>query len=480
MNGNISAREEIGLTTQGKILITLSILLFAQGYALNNLVPTLLGSLLLAYLTFARFSYDQQLRNTQLSATRHGKKRAFQNQVFHSSLEIYNSSPNATLLEITDQIPPEAEIASGQEGMRTVIEPQASANLSYILRPIARGKLTLDTFQMEIMDERGLMSTRVIDSQELTVDVQPPLEKFKKGEILLKRERITASGTAPSDHLGRGYEFAGLRQYVSDDSSDSIEWKASSRLAKLMTKLTYDETRGSIYMLLDCSRSMRLKPAPGEISKLDQSVFHAAQMASHLSKRGYPVAMGLYDEHRVLDFEPPSKGRSRPANLLHTLSKIPKSGTTRTKPRGIEIPDDEEDSESPLIQRILPFFGRRTVKSSKKAAGIYAAVERLVQENAKSGVVVVYSDLKTNPKSLQLASKIILRRGHLLIVVTPLSSVFEARKEDITADILENLYLEYQSKRSLMRRLERMGALVIEVEKGKEASLELSKRLSRG
>jgi len=479
LNGKARTRE-VNLTTQGKILVIVAILLYAQGYALNNLVPSLLASLLLGYLAFARFSYDDQLRTTALSATRHGKRRAFQDRPFRSSLEIYNSSSNATLVDIEDDLPDELELVSGNHRMRTVIEPDSSAELSYTLRPITRGELELEEFRMELMDERGLMSTLVVDGEEMTVDVQPPIEKFKKGEILLKRERMAGSGTARSDRPGRGYEFAGLRQYVGDDASSSIEWKASSRLARLMTKLMYDETRGSVYILLDCSRSMRLKPEPEEVSKLDQSVYHAVQMASQLSKRGFPVAMATYDEHRVLDYEPPSAGRSRPSELMHTLSKIPRSGITQTRPRGYTNTGKNVDVESPLIARVLPFFGRRTVGSSEEAAGIYAAVERLVQDGAKSGVVVVYSDLKTNPKSMQLASKIILRRGHLLIVITPLSSIFEVQEGEMTVEVLEDLYLEYQSKRSLMRRLERMGAQVIEVEKGKEAALTLSKRLERG
>jgi len=478
MKGKVQTTGEVGFTIQGKVLIILVIFLFAQGYALNNLVPTVIASLLLGYLAFARFSFDEQLGSTSLSATRHGKEKAFEDRPFPASLEIYNDSPNSTLIDVVDDIPGEADAVSGRHRMRAVIEPQQSGKISYILRPIARGKLVLDRFRIEVMDERGLMSTEIAGSSPLVIDVQPPIERFRGGEVILRRDQVATAGSSTSNRLGRGYEFGGLRQYVPDDSFTSIEWKASSRLAKLMTKLMYEETRASVYIFLDCSRSMRLKSSPAEVSKLDQVLYHAVQVTSHLSKGGFPVSLGAYDEHRVLKFESLRAGRSR-SGLLEIVAEIPGGETVRAGPRGTGAVSDP-DPGSGLVSRILPFFGRRGVRSSEKATGLYAAVERLAFDRAKSGVVVIFSDLRTNPRSVQLAARTILRRGHRLIIVTPFSPSFEGKGGRMSPELLERLYTEYRSKRSLMRRLERMGARVVEVEKGKEAARELSRRLSRG
>jgi len=469
---------EIEFTTHGKLLVAVAVFLFAQGYALNNLTPAIVACMILAYAAFARLSFNEQLGTTKLAATRHCPERAFQDRAMPASLEIYNASAHSVWVEVEDDLPPEAEMASGSIRTTQVIEPMRGGRLSYTVRPIVRGRLVLDRFRLRLMDERGLMSVQTEQSAPRTVQVGPPIEKFKGGNVVFRREHPWEA-VAPSSKAGGGYEFAGLRQYLPDDPFTSIEWKASSRLAKLMAKLTYEETRPSVYIFLDSSRSMRLARAAGRASKLDQSVHLAILLATHLVRSGFPVGLGAYDEHRILGFEPPGGGRMAPARLLSTISMVPGSRVVEASP-AMTLGGTAQGTPETFISRILPFFGRRKVSSPERAAGIYAVVERLTLDGVKGGIVLIFSDLQTDAKAVTLSCRITLRRGHRVVIVTPFSPAFDAAGETITPEALEKLYLAYQAKRALMRRLERMGVQVIEVERGTEAIAKVSRELSRG
>jgi len=472
-------RGDVTFTIYGRLTFIIILFLYAEAYALNNLAPAVLATLLLGYATFARMSFDEELRGTVLQTTRHSKARVFQDRAFPASLEIRNSSPHAIWVEIEDLLPDEIELASGSTGTCRVLEPNSSFVLQYMLRATTRGGVTLDRFKVRLMDERGLMFVEAEGHSTHVLEVEPPIDTFRRGGVLLKRDYVSSGGSSLSTVLGQGYEFGGLRQYQPDDSSVAIEWKASSRLAKLMTKLMYQETRSTVYIFIDSSRSMRIRKGRTGTSKLDHSIQLAVQMATHLRKAGFPVGIGVFDEHRVVDFEPPRGGGTRPGDILRAISGIPKSQTVDSSlVPGAGHPSAHAGSQA-FISKILPFFGRRRVTSSEKAAGIYAAVERLTLDHVKGGVVLIFSDLQTNPRSVALSCRIILSKGHTVIVLTPFSPAFDLGPGEITVELLERMYLAYQSKRSLMRRLERMGVRVIEVGKGKEAAAQVSKRLSR-
>ena len=475
------ADEEVNFTIHGKIIIAAIVLLYAQAYALNNVTPAILATLLLGYMAFARSNFDEQLAKTTIAARRLLKGRTFQDRPLDLHLRIENRSPHGIWVDVSDRVPPELEVASGSPSTTMVIDADGSSRLSYTVIPRVRGEVIMDAFFMRLKDERGMMSVDVEGHSPLRILVEPSLESIRGGEVLLRRRYALRGGASPSDKLGRGYEFGGLRQYVPEDPSTLIEWKASSRLAKLMTKLLYEEIQSSVYIFLDCSRSMRLSRSAKQPSKLDQSVRIAVQLATGLSRSGYPVGIGLFDEHRIIEFEPP-RTKQKPSGLLSPLSAAPGSKVVDKAAGGAT---SQIDADSPgdegmgFLSRILPFLGRKTVPTTERAAGIYAAVERMIAQKAKNTLVMIFTDLESNPSSFILSCKILVKRGHRPIVVTPFSPAFDLRKEDLDVQVVERMYLSYQRKRTTIKQLEKMGIDVVEIGRDRREAIQVSRRISR-
>jgi len=473
--------EEVSFTIHGKIIFAAIVLLYAQAYALNNVTPAILATLLMAYMAFARSNFDEQLAKTTIATRRLLRARTFQDRPLDLHLRIENRSPHGIWVDVSDRVPLELEVASGSPSTTMVIEAGGAGRLSYTVIPRVRGEVTMDAFLMRLKDERGMMSVDVEGRSPLRILVEPSLESIRGGEVLLRRRYALRAGTSPSNKLGRGYEFGGLRRYVPEDPSTLIEWKASSRLAKLMTKLLYEEIQSSVYIFLDCSRSMRLSRSARQPSKLDQSVRIAVQLATGLSRSGYPVGIGLFDEHRVIEFEPP-RTKQKPSSLFSPLSAAPGSKVVDRASSGTmaaSAAEIGEDQGMGFLSRILPFLGRRSVPTTERAAGIYAAVERMIIQKAKSTLVMIFTDLESNPSSFVLSCKILVKRGHRPIIVTPFSPAFELRKEDLDVQTLERLYVSYQRKRTTIKELEKMGIDVVEIGSDKRDAVQVSRRISR-
>ena len=67
-----------------------------------------------------------------------------------------------------------------------------------------------------------------------------------------------------------GMEFHQLRDYRQDDAPKQIDWKASARVGRLISRDYQDERDQQIVFLLDCSARMRARD--GDLSHFDHTL----------------------------------------------------------------------------------------------------------------------------------------------------------------------------------------------------------------
>ena len=67
----------------------------------------------------------------------------------------------------------------------------------------------------------------------------------------MRRETV---GAQTQRYLGRGREFEHLREYVPGDSFDDVDWKATARRGKPVTRIFQVERTQEIYAVVDSSR----------------------------------------------------------------------------------------------------------------------------------------------------------------------------------------------------------------------------------
>src|SRR5512141_2843803 len=109
------------------------------------------------------------------------------------------------------------------------------------------------------------------------------------------------SGLHRSPHLGFSVNFAEYRSYRPGDDIRRIDWKVFGRLDKFFVKEYEGETNTSIFLVLDCSRSMAYRERG--IQKLEYGQFLAASLGYFAFKQRDSVGFVAYDD-RVRDFVP--------------------------------------------------------------------------------------------------------------------------------------------------------------------------------
>ncbi|RLB56060.1 MAG: DUF58 domain-containing protein [Deltaproteobacteria bacterium] len=126
-----------------------------------------------------------------------------------------------------------------------------------------------------------------------------------------------------SKKTGSGIEFADHRQYAPGDDFRYLDWNVYQRHGRLLLRLFEEEEDLSVYVLIDCSRSMGIGNPP----KLD----YAKRIGAALSY----IALANLDRVSVLSFDDgmserlsPTRGKNRIFKIFRFLTPLEAEGQT--------------------------------------------------------------------------------------------------------------------------------------------------------
>lgn len=126
-----------------------------------------------------------------------------------------------------------------------------------------------------------------------------------------------------SKKTGSGIEFADHRQYTPGDDFRYLDWNVYQRHGRLLLRLFEEEEDLSVYVLLDCSRSMSFGNPP--------KLRYAKRVAAALSY----IALANLDRVSVLSFDDgmserlaPTRGKNRIFKIFRFLSPLVAEGRT--------------------------------------------------------------------------------------------------------------------------------------------------------
>jgi len=128
--------------------------------------------------------------------------------------------------------------------------------------------------------------------------------------------RIT--GSKSGKRWGFGLEFAELRNYVPGDEVRHINWRASSRAQKLMTKVYVEDRDARVLLMVDLMQHMYYGASKRLCSVM--GVYLAAMLVGLLSARSYQVAIAWITNHQLRLLKP-SHNRPQLVRNLRLLAQ---------------------------------------------------------------------------------------------------------------------------------------------------------------
>src|SRR3989442_2237229 len=102
------------------------------------------------------------------------------------------------------------------------------------------------------------------------VSVSPPLVSMRLRASVAQAQRRRELGRQPVRRLGEGRMFESLREWVPGDDLRHIDWKATARRRKVITRQYEAEQRQQVMLVLDASRLLTAEVAG--VARMDYTV----------------------------------------------------------------------------------------------------------------------------------------------------------------------------------------------------------------
>lgn len=154
-------------------------------------------------------------------------------------------------------------------------------------------------------------------------------------------EKSRQAGVQALTKEGQGSDFLDLREYSAGDAIRQIDWKASSRLRKLMSKSYEDDNDQDLVFLLDCGEQMRHQDVYHDKSAIDETINNEGLDSTEIARYGRyfdkvlnAVLLLAYIANKQSDrvglmtfggvevFLPPKKGSNLIRDLLNETADI--------------------------------------------------------------------------------------------------------------------------------------------------------------
>jgi uncharacterized protein (DUF58 family) len=268
----------------------------------------------------------------------------------------------------------------------------------------------------------GLLRRRVMAAAGQVVRVYPDTRRFLVPEALSPRKVLASLGVKPSPQRGEGTEFESLRDYVPGDDPRRIDWRATARRGRFVTRLLQHERNHTVMIAVDASRLMGGRI--GERTKLDCAVDTALALAWSALHAGDRAGLVVFDRE--------------PRHLLEPLARRAHLGA--------------------FVDALAP------VESRLVEADYRVLVGALLGRGRRRALVVVLTDFAESDASALVTPLALLARRHQVLLVALRDRRFLGIEED-ARDPYERIVLDdlLQEREETLARLRLQGVHTLDL-----------------
>jgi uncharacterized protein (DUF58 family) len=236
--------------------------------------------------------------------------------------EVASRWPRAFHLRLTDRLPPAVQGGAGT--VEFALTPFGGAGVPFTVTGMARGRAPLGIVGAHVRSRLGLVGERFVLPMADEVLVIPSVSGVRRYRLLAMQHRLDAIGVRALRRKGEGQGFAGLREYVLGDDPRHIDWKATARKAKVITREFTIERSQTVLTLIDSGRAMT--QLAGRWSRFEQALSSALVLTDIAVSAGDRVGTLVFDDE-IRAFVPAQQSRGALQAVRDAL--VPVLATTR-------------------------------------------------------------------------------------------------------------------------------------------------------
>ncbi len=337
-------------------------------------------------------------------------------------LRLLNSSARGLRLLAHDHHPADFEV----QGLprKLFLPPERKLSLHYRIRPKQRGDGDFPGIDLVLISPLGLWGLQRFAPLADRVRVLPNFREIARYALLATDHQLTQIGIHRRQRRGEGSDFHQLREYRPGDSLRQIDWKASSRYRRLISKEYQDERDQQLMFVLDCGRHMRHQDAAG--AHLDHALNAMLLLSCVAIRQGDAVGFLTFGGQQR--WQPPYKGGN-------------------------------------LIRRLLEHT--YDLESTLEAADYLAAAEKLMFRQRRRALVVLLTNSHPEDRPELARAVRLLSRRHLVVLAElrerSLDRVLKESVRDLDGALRFQGVVEYLARRRQgFEVLQHQGALVLD------------------
>ncbi len=238
------------------------------------------------------------------------------------TLTLWQDAGRARRLQLADHLPAGSE--SDSAALNVTLPAGGALRLHYRLRANRRGTLHFPGIDLRQRGGLGLLSRQDFLPVASTVRVYPNFAEVAKYTLLASDNRLSQLGIRLRRRRGAGMEFHQLREYREGDALRQIDWKATSRLRKLIAREYQDERDQQVMLLLD--GGFRMRSQDGRLSHFDEALNALLLLTYSVQRQGDAVGLMTFANRELL--LPPAKGRDVMNRFMNAVFDMEPSGQT--------------------------------------------------------------------------------------------------------------------------------------------------------
>ncbi len=339
-------------------------------------------------------------------------------------LRVANAAGLRLRLELFDHHPPTFE----SEGLPRQLDLARGqwSEVAYRVRPVARGQATFDPAEARLHSPLGLWLVRRYVGQPSEVRVYPNFRALAKYTLLATDNRLSQIGVLQVRRRGEGTAFHQLREYRQGDAQRTIDWKATARTGRLISREYEEERDQRVLLVIDCGRRMASKD--DELSHFDHALNSALLLAHVALRQG--DAVGMMTMAGVNRYCEPRKSVAAVNAILNRVYDIEPT---------LEIPD------------------------------YHLAAQEVMRHVRRRSLVILLTNLRDEDDATLLPALKLLRTRHLVVLASLREAIISralwTRVDSFDRAVTHAAAADYLAARErAFRRIGAAGAVCLDVE----------------
>ncbi|MGH7665021.1 MAG: DUF58 domain-containing protein [Gemmatimonadaceae bacterium] len=226
-------------------------------------------------------------------------------ETIEGSYSLHSDWPRPLRADLFDALPHALELYSA--GTRTLdIAPHQSVGSAFTVRARERGVYELGPVALRVRGTFGLVQRTLVFDLHDTLTVVPSMAGVRRYRLLSLQHRLRDAGIRTIRRRGDGTSFANLRDYARGDDPRHIDWKATARRGRVITREFTVEQGQTVMIAVDAGRLMT--QLAGSLPRFEYAVSAALLLADVAAHSGDRVGIIVFDDE-VQALVRPERGR---------------------------------------------------------------------------------------------------------------------------------------------------------------------------